>query len=114
NLAFLYAEGYGSREEALQLAMKAYRIAPGSAEVMDTLGYILLKKGRTEEALKVLEKAASLLPGNPTVQYHTALALKERGDKGRAVEFLHRAVHTGDFPEAVAARGLLAELRGGG
>ncbi|MCC6346517.1 MAG: PEP-CTERM system TPR-repeat protein PrsT, partial [Nitrospirales bacterium] len=42
NLAFLYAEGYGSREEALQLAMKAYRIAPGSAEVMDTLGYILL------------------------------------------------------------------------
>ncbi|MFO0752949.1 MAG: XrtA/PEP-CTERM system TPR-repeat protein PrsT [Thermodesulfovibrionales bacterium] len=113
NLAFLYAEGHGSSEEALALASKAYRIAPGNAEVMDTLGYLLLKKGRTEEASKMLEKAASLLPGNPTVQYHAALALKERGDKGRAVELLSRAVRTGDFPEAGAARVLLAELRGG-
>lgn len=111
NLAYLYADGYGSKEDALRLAMTAYKLDPGNAGVMDTLGYALLKNNRKEEAKKVLEKAFNLRPGNPTVAYHLAVAYKETGDRVNAVETLKKAVARGDFPEARLASDLLASLK---
>lgn len=110
NLAYLYADGYGSKEEALEMAARAYRIAPAKPEVLDTLGYALLKNGRKDEALKALKKAAEGLPDNPTVQYHLALAYNENGDKTQAAEKLKKAVSLGDFSESGSARTLLAQL----
>jgi len=111
NLAYLYADGYGSKEDALRLAMTAYKLEPGNAGVMDTLGYALLKNNRKEEAKKILEKAVNLLPANPTVAYHLALAYKESGDKVNALAMLNKAVTQGDFPEAKLAASLLTELK---
>ncbi|HEX8948206.1 MAG TPA: XrtA/PEP-CTERM system TPR-repeat protein PrsT [Dissulfurispiraceae bacterium] len=111
NLAYLYAEGYGSKADALKLAAKAYSLDPGNGSIADTMGYVLLKNGKTDEARKMLERAVSLLPNNPSVYYHIALACQGRGDKAKAIENLQRAVNLGAFPEADEARLLLSELR---
>jgi putative PEP-CTERM system TPR-repeat lipoprotein len=111
NLAYLYSEGYGDRTEGLRMAISAFKQEPGNGGVIDTLGYALLKNGRTAEACKVLEKAVSILPNNPTVNYHLALACRENGDKGQAAAALHRALQNGSFPEERDARLLLAQLK---
>jgi tetratricopeptide (TPR) repeat protein len=111
NLAFLLAAGHGNREEALRLAISAYKLEPGNAGVMDTLGFALLKNNRPEDARKVLEKAAATLSKNPTVQYHLALAYKESGDKANAERVVQKALALGDFTDAAAARQLAAELK---
>lgn len=111
NLAYLYADGYGRKEDALRLAMSAYKLEPGNAGVMDTLGYALLKNNRKEDAIKVLVKAANLLPENPTIAYHLALAYKESGDKAKALATMKKAVSLGEFPEARLAAAVITELR---
>lgn len=111
NLAFLYADGYGKREEALRLAITAFKLDPGNAGIMDTLGYSLLKNNRKDEAKKVLEKAIGMLPNNPTVAYHLALAYKESGDKPNAIRTAQKSLTLGDFPESGAAKALLADLK---
>jgi len=111
NLAYLCASGYGSKEEALRLAISAFKHEPGNAGVMDTLGFALLKNSRLEDARKVLEKAVYLLPDNPTVTYHLALTYKESGDKANAVKMLQKALSMGEFDDAKTAVSLVAELK---
>jgi putative PEP-CTERM system TPR-repeat lipoprotein len=111
NLAYLCADGEGSKEEALRLAISAFKLEPGNPAVMDTVGYALLKNGRNSEAVKVLERAVSLLPNEPSVRYHLALAYKLSGDKVKAQQTLQKSVSMGNGPDANAARGLLAELK---
>jgi Flp pilus assembly protein TadD len=111
NLAYLCASGYCSKEEALRLAITAFKKEPGNAGVMDTLGFALLKNNRLEDAKKVLEKAVTLLPDNPTVAFHLALAYKDSGDKPNALKMLQKAQSLGDFADAKAAASLVAELK---
>ena len=110
NLSYLSADGYGDKREALRLAITAFRLEPGNPGVMDTLGYALLKNGKSAEAVKLFERAAAALPNNPMVLYHYALALKEQGDRAKAGEKLQKALEQGDFPEAPQARKLQAEI----
>jgi putative PEP-CTERM system TPR-repeat lipoprotein len=110
NLAYLCADGYGNKVEGLRLAITAYKLDPGNAGVMDTLGYSLLKNNRKDEARKVLENAAKLLPNNPTVLYHLGLVYKETGDKSSAQRTLQKALSLGEFSDAPAAKKLLEEL----
>ncbi|VAX32072.1 FIG140336: TPR domain protein, partial [hydrothermal vent metagenome] len=112
NLAYLYAEGYGSRADALKLALRAYSLVPSNGNVMDTLGYVFLKNDKVDEAMKMLEKAALLLPANPTVRYHLALAFRESGNAGAARENLERAIAMGSFSDEARARSLLDKWKG--
>jgi putative PEP-CTERM system TPR-repeat lipoprotein len=112
NLAFLYADGHGSKAEALKLALKAYSLAPNDASVMDTVGYALLKNGKTDDAVKMLEKAVSILPDNPSVRYHLALAYKQNNKIDKAREQIAIALKKNDFPEAASARKLFEEMKG--
>lgn len=78
NLAYLYVddEKTGNRQEGLMLAFSAFKLAPDNPAAMDTLGYALVRNGRSADALKLLEKAATLLPGDTTVAAHLAMAKK--------------------------------------
>ncbi|MBT1070901.1 XrtA/PEP-CTERM system TPR-repeat protein PrsT [Pelotalea chapellei] len=111
NLAYLYADGWGNKEEALRFAVTAFRQDPGNAGIMDTLGYVLLKNGRKDDAKKVLEQAVKLLPNNPSVAYHLALVYKESGEASKAAQTLQKALMIGSFPEAAAAKAMLAEVK---
>ena len=111
NLAYLYAENYGSLDEALEMASRAYRQEPGNAGIMDTLGYVLVKKGRADEAVKLLEQAAKALPGVPAVQIHLAQAYLKANRRGEATPLLEKVAAAGQQPEAGEASRLLTELK---
>ncbi|BCA79476.1 XrtA/PEP-CTERM system TPR-repeat protein PrsT [Desulfuromonas sp. AOP6] len=112
NLAYLYADNYADKAEALELALKAFRNAPEDPGILDTLGYVLIKNSRFEEAILHLEKAAALLPENPTVCYHLGLAYSAAGKTGQAVAILRKAKELGSFPEADKTDELLKRLAG--
>lgn len=111
NLAYLCADGYGSKEEALRYAFAAYRLEPGNAVIIDTVGYALIRSGRNADAVKVLERAATLAPANPTVRYHLALAYRQTGDLARSQKELQESLAMGEYPDRKAAQALLAQLR---
>ncbi len=111
NLAYLYADNYGTPEEALVLAVKAFRNEPGNPGILDTLGLALLKNGRHDEAVNVLNKAAELLPKVATVRLHQGQALHGAGKKAEAREALQSAIDLGPGPEAEQARKLLEEIK---
>ena len=96
---------------ALQLAAKAYTLAPTDGYVQDTLGFVLLKNGKMKEGLTALKKAVELVPNNPSIYYHLALAYKENGEKQKAIENLQKAMKFSDFPEASTAKQLLGKLQ---
>jgi putative PEP-CTERM system TPR-repeat lipoprotein len=110
NLAYLYLDGYGTKEEALRLAERAIALEPENPIIMDTVGYAFLKSGRYQEARTNLERSAALLPGDPTVNYHLALLYQASGEKKQAVERLKVALQSENFTGVQQARNLLAEL----
>lgn len=79
NLAYLQMEVYGDHKDALQLAIRAFRVQPEDAAVLDTLGYALLKNGQAEKAVAFLEKAARLRPNDATIKAHLEQARKAAG-----------------------------------
>lgn len=113
NLAYLYAEDGSNEAKALQLATRAYILAPRNGLVADTLGYVMLKNNDAQGALKVLKRALELVPDNPSIYYHFALACAESGDRTRALENVRHALALGEFPEQPQARRLLDSLNKG-
>lgn len=111
NLAYLCADGYGSKEEALRLAITAFRLQPGNAGIMDTVGYALAKNGRSADAVKVMERAVTLMPADPSVRYHLGLAYYLAGDKAKAEQALQKSLTLGESSDSKAARVLLAQLK---
>lgn len=110
NVAYLYANNEGDYAAALKFAARAFMLAPGNGNVLDTYGLALLKNGRTPEAVEALEKSNKLLPGDPEVLYHLALACQENGDGRMAEADLRKSVSIGNFPDAGRAKALLSRI----
>jgi|GEM_PF-1557330 len=75
NVAWLHQE-QGRLKEAEAIAMRAVELAPESASVLDTAGYIKLKMGKAE-AVDLLKKAATLAPDEKDIQEHYKQAKKQ-------------------------------------
>ena len=110
NLAYLLNLNRDKR--ALEIADKAYKIAPLSPSVQDTLGWILLGQGQVPRALELLQRAAEKGPKSPTFRYHYGAALAKAGKKPEAIKELDAAISLGakGFPELAEARALRATL----
>jgi cellulose synthase operon protein C len=68
NLAWLYLEV--DLQKAGLLSEAAVKLAPTSADVLDTYAWILFKQDKIEPALAVANKAAKLAPDNLTIREH--------------------------------------------
>ena len=111
NLAWLYAEGRGNLEVALQLAMTAKSKYPNLAEVNDTLGWVYYRKDLIGQAMLYLQQSLDLEPNNPVYHYHLGMALARKGDDAKARRVLQRALQLDPkFPEAAQARKTLDSL----
>lgn len=108
NLAWLYMRDGDPRAE--EMARRANAVAPGTADIEDTLGWILLNKGATAEALQLLKSAARALPENAEVQYHLGSAYSAAGQKTAAKAALTKAVTLGGFADVAKAEAMLADL----
>jgi Tfp pilus assembly protein PilF len=95
----------------LETARQAYALAPESAAVQDTLGWILVEAGKVAEGLPLLEKAASRPNASPDIQYHHAAALARAGQRQTARERLTSILSAQQsFPAREAAEDLLDAL----
>ena len=97
--------------DAIALAEKANKVAPGQAQFMDTLAMLLAESGDTARALDLLAKAANALPPDPTIRLNYARVLVQAGKKPEARKELEALAKLGDkyVSQAEVAK-LLAEL----
>ena len=115
NLAYLYAEHLNQLDRAYELAEKARTLKPDEAEIADTLGWILYKRGDYEQALALLQESANKLPENPEVQFHLGMTSYMMGQADKARSALEQALHaTADFPDKSEAQRQLALLKSSG
>jgi tetratricopeptide (TPR) repeat protein len=69
-LAYAYADQGKNLDEAEQLVRHAASLQPGDAYIMDTLGWVLYKKGRLAEAIRTLESAYKIQPDESVIAEH--------------------------------------------
>jgi putative PEP-CTERM system TPR-repeat lipoprotein len=109
DLAWTYQRTHDN--QALGYAERAYRLAPGSPAIMDTLGWICLETGDLARALPLLQKASALAPNAGEIRYHLGLVLAKSGDKRGARRELERLLASpAQFAKRDEARALLASL----
>lgn len=113
NLAWLY--GQSNDERALEVASRAYRLAPARPEIIDTYGWLLLGSGRDVRlAARLLAQAAWLAPGNADIQFHFAAALAATERPGEARSLLEDLLRSRtSFDSRSDAEALLAKLSEG-
>lgn len=115
DLAYLLAEDGVDLDLALSLAQEAQQRSP-SPEVLDTLGFVHLRRGEAKEAVVALERAVAALAAatgdrsSASIRYRLGTALEKAGEIERARESFEAALAQGDFPEAAEARAELARL----
>lgn len=112
NLAWVRHEQ--GAQGALELAARAYALAPDSGEIADTFGWILVNEGKVEDGLRLLREADGALErANPDVRYHLAFALNASGRNGEAKHLLEQLLEEDEtFARRRAAEKLLSELSG--
>lgn len=69
-LAYTYAEQGVELDSAEKLARRALELKPDDGYIMDTLGWVLFKRGSFEESVKVLETAHRLQPDEAVIADH--------------------------------------------
>ena len=97
-------------DEAYQL-VKGFELSE-NAVLLDTLGWVLLKRGEADEAILVLQRAARSGKGKlPEIDYHLAAAYYEKGRKRDARKSLEKALASDQAFEGKAqAQALLDKL----
>lgn len=97
--------------KALGYAEEANRIAPDQANIMDTLGVLLVEKGDLEPGLAMLRKAIELAPQMADIRLNLAKALLKANKKTEARQELEALVKLGDkFADQAAVGKLLQSL----
>jgi tetratricopeptide (TPR) repeat protein len=83
-LGYLYAEDGVNLEEAESLVRRALTLSPGNAAYMDSLGWVLYKKGEYEKAAEELSAAAESAADDATIREHLGDAYHKLKDLDRA------------------------------
>lgn len=92
NLAFMMAERKTDLDKALVWIRKAADIAPNSAAVRDTEGWVYRARGDLPRAAAILEEARKLDPRDSSVHYHLGVVYAEQGRKEDAIAAFKRAL----------------------
>ncbi|MGA0797226.1 MAG: XrtA/PEP-CTERM system TPR-repeat protein PrsT [Quisquiliibacterium sp.] len=108
NLAWLYQEAGDKR--SVETARKALEIAPESADVLDTVGWILVQNDQIDEGIRHLRRSSELNSRNAWSHYHLGMALAKTGSRTEARVSLERAIEIGNFPDLDKAKAALADL----
>lgn len=109
NLAWALGEIKDKR--ALSYAEKANRLAPNTAAILDTMGWILLNQGDLAKGLESIQKAANLQPNSSDIHYHLAVALVKSGEKAKAKKELEQVLARGkEFGKIEEAKALMKQL----
>lgn len=110
NLAWILGE-LGDKD-ALSVAEQAYKLDSGSANTLDTLGWILVNAGQTARGLDLIGQAAAKAPNALEIRWHLVVALAKAGKRQQARQELERLVNAGfAIPKDEKSRQLLDSLK---
>lgn len=113
-LAYVYAETGAELDSAEKLARRASELKPQDGYVMDTLGWVLFKRGSFEESVKVLETAHRLQPDEAIIADHLGDAYYYFRMPERAKKLYEKAASLVDEERKQGARdGERSEAHGG-
>jgi tetratricopeptide (TPR) repeat protein len=90
-IAYSYAETGQNLEEAERMIRKAIELSPSDGYILDTLGWVLFKRGKGAEAVRVLEAALKLQPSESVIAEHLGDAYYLMQMPDRAKKFYQRA-----------------------
>ena len=94
---------------ALSLVSLAAKIAPRSAQVVDTLGWLKFGRNDSQGAAALLKRAYDLKSDDPEIGYHFAVALDATGKRAEAKNLLKSILaRNTKFEDAATAQKLLA------
>ena len=111
NLAFIKAEEGQDLDEALTMAQRARQGLPNSPDVMDTLGWIYLKKNLSDDAIRTFKELVATDPNSASYHYHYGMALLQKGDKPSAKRELETAIRFNPSKDdGIKIRQLLASM----
>ena len=109
NLAYILDQQQAPR--AYELAQRAHELAPDNPAISDTVGWLMVRRGKPGLGLRHLRNAESRASGHPEISYHIGVALAALDRRREARSALERALaHPAGFAEAEAASALLEEL----
>lgn len=91
-LAFTWAEMNQNMDEAEKLARRAVTLDPEDGYILDTLGWILYKRGNRKEALKFLEAAFKFQPMVGIIAEHLGDIYRELSMTEKAKVMYRKAV----------------------
>jgi len=91
-----WVAGRQGDKAALELAEKAHRLAPQSASIKDTLGVLLIERGKVPEGLELLQAAARMAPQDGAIRLNLARGLIAAGKKQEARRELDQLAALGD------------------
>lgn len=115
-LATLLATQGKDLERAFELARNAHISSRQAARTSDTLGFVLLKSGKTVRALEQFLRAIEVSRRSgatppASFHYHAGLAYRALGRDEEADEAFRTALAQGEFPQAEDARRQLEAAR---
>ncbi|PIZ32807.1 MAG: hypothetical protein COY42_30825 [Armatimonadetes bacterium CG_4_10_14_0_8_um_filter_66_14] len=97
---------------AEDMARAALSVAPTNGSFLDTLGYVLLRRGRSAEAINLLEKAHARAPKDLEIACHLGMVYAEYGAPKSAERLLTEALQNPrEFRERAACRQWLQKIR---
>jgi Flp pilus assembly protein TadD len=100
-VGFTWAEQGVRLDEAEELVRRALRLAPRSAHMIDSLGWIRFKKGDLRQAVELLEQADRLMGPDPSVLDHLGDAYRAAARPADALAAWRRALKSvGEEPPA--------------
>ncbi len=95
-------------EEAQRLIERALALAPNDAAIIDSLGWVLYRRGEYHRALAELRRAAALLP-DPEVAAHLGEVLWALGEREQARSVWEEALRR--FPDDALIRETMRRLQ---
>lgn len=115
NLAFVLADRMDDASRALELVQKAYRLAPGLADVMDTYAWTLAQLGHDKDAAGWLDPICQVFRPKAIYLYHLGRVRQKLGETGKAKECYRRAAElAGDKELSGMIERELGKLKGRG
>jgi tetratricopeptide (TPR) repeat protein len=108
NLADLLAD-MGELAEAEQRARQANDVVEDNPQLMDTLAWVLHRRGEHKEALGILDRAIPLAPKTAVIHYHRGVVLASLGQRSDARVALSEALRLA--PDAMWAADAEQRLR---
>lgn len=91
-LAYMWAERDVNLDQALAFVRKAIALKPENGAYIDTLGWVLYRRGDYPGALAEIEHADELIADDPVINDHLGDIHDVLGDRDRAVQYWSRSL----------------------